>query len=87
MFVAATMPSGEGKTVAGDLARLFPDLLWLSGSSLHEAQRQVAHTWLPVTEDTWRSALQARAFTATPNAFATCASLSLLKRHSHLSQV
>ncbi|CAL8464060.1 g3595 [Coccomyxa elongata] len=58
LFVAATMPSGEGKTVAGDLARLFPDLLWLSGSSLHEAQRQVAHTWLPVTDDTWRSTLQ-----------------------------
>lgn len=59
LFVAATMPSGAGQTVAGDLGRLFPDLLWLSGTSLHEAQRRVSHTWLPVTQDTWRSTLQA----------------------------
>ncbi|EIE24767.1 P-loop containing nucleoside triphosphate hydrolase protein, partial [Coccomyxa subellipsoidea C-169] len=60
LFVAATMPSGAGQTVAGDLGRLFPDLLWLSGPSLHEAQRRVAHTWLPITQDSWRSSLQAR---------------------------
>lgn len=58
MFVAATMPSGAGSSVAGDLRRMFPDLFWLSGNSLHMAQARVAHTWLPVTADSWQQALQ-----------------------------
>ena len=58
LFVAATMPAGAGQTVAGDLGRLFKDLVWLSGPTLHEAQRRVAHAWVAVTEDSWRRALQ-----------------------------
>ncbi len=56
--MAATMPSGFGQTVAGELSKRFPNLVWLSGPSLHEAQRRVSHTWLPVTEDTWQQTLQ-----------------------------
>ena len=52
------MPAGAGQTVAGDLGRLFKDLIWLSGPTLHEAQRRVAHAWVAVTEDSWRRALQ-----------------------------
>jgi hypothetical protein len=60
IFVAATMPTGAGHTVAGDLGRMFPDLVWLSGGDLHRALRQVAHAWLPVTQATWKQALQVR---------------------------
>lgn len=58
LFVAATMPSGAGSSVAGDLRRMFPDLTWLTGQTLHEAQARVSHTWLPVEEDSWQQTLQ-----------------------------
>ena len=59
--MAATMPAGEGKSVAADLRRMMPGLQWLTGDALHEAQRHVAHTWVPVTRDNWQDALKVAA--------------------------
>ena len=58
IFVAATMPSGEGKSVAGDLGRIMPGLQWLTGASLHEVQQHVSKAWVPVTQDTQGTALK-----------------------------
>lgn len=58
IFVAATMPAGEGKSVAGDLSRMMPDLQWLTGQSLHEVQPRISQTWLPVTQEMRRDALK-----------------------------
>ena len=58
IFVAATMPSGEGKSVASDLKSMMPDLQWLTGQSLHEVQPRVSQTWLPVTQETRQDALK-----------------------------
>ena len=55
------MPAGEGKSVAGDLRRMMPGLQWLTGDALHEAQRHVANTWVPVTRDGWQGALKVAA--------------------------
>lgn len=52
------MPAGEGKSVAGDLGRMMPDLKWLTGASLHEAQQHVSKAWVPVTSDSWQDALK-----------------------------
>lgn len=59
--MAATMPAGEGKSVAADLRRMMPGLQWLTGDALHEAQRHVANTWVPVTRDDWQDALKVAA--------------------------
>ena len=61
IFVAATMPAGEGKSVAADLRCMMPGLQWLTGDALHEAQRHVANTWVPVTRDNWQDALKVAA--------------------------
>lgn len=58
MFVAATMPAGEGKSVTGDLSRLMPDLKWLTGQALHEVQQRVSQAWVPVTQETCQDALK-----------------------------
>ena len=59
--MAATMPAGEGKSVAGDLRRMMPGLQWLTGDALHEAQRHVANAWVPVTREGWQDALKVAA--------------------------
>ena len=61
IFVAATMPAGEGKSVAADLKRMMPDLQWLTGQSLHEVQPRVSQTWLPITQETRQDALKVSA--------------------------
>ncbi|KAK9814617.1 hypothetical protein WJX72_008764 [[Myrmecia] bisecta] len=58
IFVAATMPSGAGKSVKADLQRLMPDAVWLNSMRLHYAQRGLTHHWVAATEDMWRETLQ-----------------------------
>ncbi len=60
------MPAGAGASVAGDLRRSFPDLVWLTGRALHEAQARVSHAWLPVTQDSWQQTLQVSCFLPAP---------------------
>ena len=50
--------------MAGDLARMMPDLHWLTGQSLHEVQQHVSQAWLPVTRETSQDALKVSASTA-----------------------
>lgn len=59
VFVAATMPEEpEGaRGVSVDLRRRFPNLQWLAGRQLHQAQQQLRHTWLPVSDATWEPSL------------------------------
>ena len=35
----------------------FPEAVWLSGARLHQAQRRVAHRWVPVAPGDWETAL------------------------------
>ena len=44
-FVAATMPRAGGKSVAGDLRKQFPDMVWLEGRQLHQSKLRVRHHW------------------------------------------
>ena len=62
MFVAATMPEEPegGRGVSVDLRKRFPGLQWLAGRQLHQAQQQLQHTWLPVSDSTWQSSLVVR---------------------------
>lgn len=71
MFVAATMPEEPegGRGVSVDLRKRFPSLQWLAGRQLHQAQQQLQHTWLHVSDATWQSSLVVRRHKASLTAF------------------
>lgn len=71
MFVAATMPEEPegGRGVSVDLRKRFPSLQWLAGRQLHQAQQQLQHTWLHVSDANWQSSLVVRRHKASLTAF------------------
>lgn len=58
VFVAATLPSEGKKSVANDLRRMFPELVWLAGNRLHQGLSTVTWAWRETTQETWKAALQ-----------------------------
>lgn len=58
IFVAATLPSEGKKSIANDLKRKFPDLVWLAGHRLHQGLSTVTWNWQETTQSTWKLALQ-----------------------------
>jgi hypothetical protein len=51
VFIAATLPREGGKSVAADLAKRFPDLVWLQGRQLHLSKSGVTHSWVPLQRE------------------------------------
>lgn len=47
IFVAATMPpSGDaGRSVGNDIAKEFPEAVWITGKQLHKLRRSVTYNW------------------------------------------
>ena len=58
VFVAATLPSEGKKSIANDLRRMFPELVWLAGNRLHQGLSTVTWAWRETTQETWKTALQ-----------------------------
>ncbi len=58
VFVAATLPSEGKKSIANDLRRMFPELVWLAGNRLHQGLSTVTWAWRETTQQTWKTALQ-----------------------------
>ncbi len=58
VFVAATLPSEGKKSIANDLRRMFPELVWLAGNRLHQGLSTVTWAWQETTQETWKTALQ-----------------------------
>ena len=58
VFVAATLPSEGKKSIANDLRRMFPELVWLAGNRLHQGLSTVTWAWREITQETWKTALQ-----------------------------
>lgn len=58
IFVAATLPSEGGKSVAADIKKLFPRAVWLTSENLHRSVDLVRHKWVKVSYEDWGVVLQ-----------------------------
>ncbi|KAJ6850290.1 DEAD-box ATP-dependent RNA helicase 22 [Iris pallida] len=52
IFVAATLPGSGKRTAGGELRRMFPDAIWVSGNYLHRHNPRLEQRWIEVTYDT-----------------------------------
>eukprot|EP00892_Ulva_mutabilis_P009388 jgi/Ulvmu1/6821/UM031_0025.1 len=69
-FVGATFPREGGKSVAADIRKRYPDMLWVEGRHLHEGRRNVSHAWIPVPDED-PAAVAAAVVTAVRGEFST----------------
>ncbi|CAD7705289.1 unnamed protein product [Ostreobium quekettii] len=58
VFVAATLPSRGGKSVAADIRELFPQAVWITSQNLHRPIDLVTHQWVQVSAEDCRAVLQ-----------------------------